>query len=562
MNGNMRWKLWLLLSVFAVATNGCHLFSGHAGPPKYEKPDVQLQTSAEPNIQPYYDISIKSQDRRIPVIMYHDVVPERTARSQWFDCSAAEFEEQMQKIAAEGYTPISITDLYLHLTAGKEVPERSIVLTFDDNYQGFYENAWPILKKYSFPAAMFVHTGFVGNSTGDHPKMTYDTLRELVKDPLFTVGSHTITHPDDLSQLASFEQERELSESKAELEQQLGLTVDFLAYPNGKSNEATQELSRAAGYKMSFSIDNGLAEESPSIMCVSRYIHTRLEKALEDRERAVNGGALGIYRGTINPGPVQLQLEKVEGVRLAMIKGGAPETVMSDTREGVKDFVARTGAQAGINGTFFAMAAIASTDNRLVGPCKTRDQSVVYGDEEKSRWPKLRNRPVVMWGPTGFAIVPFQPETMRSDSAFRDFMPDVSDVFMGGVWLVHEGVPLSREAQNTYGSSDIQDARRRAAIGLDMDGNFVMVASKGSVSSAKLAEALAIAGLREAVLLDSGFSTSLVLEDKVLASGHSTASTPSRPVPHAIVVRGEVDPESSELARANELKVVSTRRRR
>jgi exopolysaccharide biosynthesis protein len=141
-------------------------------------------------------------------------------------------------------------------------------------------------------------------------------------------------------------------------------------------------------------------------------------------------------------------------------------------------------------------------------------------------------------------------------------MPDVSDVFMGGVWLVHEGVPLSREAQNTYGSSDIQDARRRAAIGLDMDGNFVMVASKGSVSSAKLAEALAIAGLREAVLLDSGFSTSLVLEDKVLASGHSTASTPSRPVPHAIVVRGEVDPESSELARANELKVVSTRRRR
>lgn len=163
----------------------------------------------------------------------------------------------------------------------------------------------------------------------------------------------------------------------------------------------------------------------------------------------------------------------------------------------------------------------------------------------------------MMWGPSGLAILPFQAETMRTDAAFRDFMPDVTDVFMGGVWLVHAGVARERDDMNVYGASDIQDARRRAAIGVDASGNMVYAASKGSVSSAKFAKALAAAGVLEAILLDSGFSTSLVFDTSILASGHSTASTPSRPVPHAIVIRGTLDPVSQDLAKANELKQVA-----
>ncbi len=489
--------------------------------------------------------------------MYHDVIPERTRTSQWFDCSVKEFTEQMEMLQAQGAVPISIQDLHDHLTSGKEVPETAVVLTFDDNYQGFYDNAWPILKQYGFPAAVFVHTGFVGKQDGEHPKMTYETLKELVKDPLFTVGSHTITHPDDLSKLDPFEQEKELRDSKEELERELGVKVDYLAYPNGKNDQTTQELTKSVGYKMAFSIENGLAEESPSLFCVNRYVHTRIEKALEDRTKALTGGALGIFQAPMSTAPITLRIEEIEDVKLVLMTGGTPETVTSETREGVLEFIQRTGAQAGINGTFFAMAAIKSTDNRLVGPCKTHDQPEVVGDEEKLRWEKLRNRPVMMWGPSGMAILPFQAETMRTDAAFRDFMPDVTDVFMGGVWLVHAGVARERDDMNVYGASDIQDARRRAAIGVDASGNMVYAASKGSVSSAKFAKALAAAGVLEAILLDSGFSTSLVFDTSILASGHSTASTPSRPVPHAIVIRGTLDPVSQDLAKANELKQVA-----
>lgn len=67
-----------------------------------------------------------------------------------------------------------------------------------------------------------------------------------------------------------------------------------------------------------------------------------------------------------------------------------------------------------------------------------------------------------------------------------------------------------------------------------------------SVSSERFAQALATAGLQEAVLLDSGFSTSLVFDGKIKVSGHSRADHPSRPVPHAIVISGTKDPTSKD----------------
>jgi hypothetical protein len=113
--------------------------------------------------------------------------------------------------------------------------------------------------------------------------------------------------------------------------------------------------------------------------------------------------------------------------------------------------------------------------------------------------------------------------------------------------MVHGGIPRTREQTDTFASKDINDARRRAFIGLSSDGKIVLGASKESCSTEQLANAAAAAGVAEAVLLDSGFSTSLVYGEKIMASGHSTASQPSRPVPHAIVLKGTLDPASVDL---------------
>ncbi len=488
----------------------------------------------------FADISVLSLGQRVPVIMYHDIIEERNRDSQWFDCTAAEFEDQMKTIQQDGSVPISLDELYKHLTTGSRIPDKAIVLTFDDNYQGFFDRALPVLERYNFPATMFVHTAFVGNKSGLHPKMDWPTLETLAHNPLITIESHTVTHPDDITLLGSDQQRHELEDSKQELESKLGVKIDYLAYPDGKNDPMTQDLARQAGYKMAFSIDNMLAEESPNILCVGRYVHTRLQKALQARDDALRGGVLGIFQGDLRPAPVEFKDELFDGAKLALVYGGTPSTMLSDTREGVLDFCRRANAVAGINGGFFAMAAIKSTDNRMVGPLRASDQSGFVPDLEKERWAKLHNRPVILWGPTSIAIVPYQPNIMISDEGFKALVPNYTDLFLAGVWLVHNGLPCSREQLDTFGSKDIEDPRRRAFLGVTSDGRFVIGASHGSISSEKLASAAAAAGVQEAVLLDSGFSTSLVYDGEVKVSGHSTATIPSRPVPHAVVIRGEI----------------------
>ncbi|HSI72276.1 MAG TPA: polysaccharide deacetylase family protein [Fimbriimonas sp.] len=491
---------------------------------------------------------MKAIGQRVPVIMYHDIIEERNKDSQWFDCTTAEFEEHMLYLEQNGIQPVSLDQLYAHLNKGEALPDKAVVLTFDDNYQGFYDRALPILRARSFPAAVFVHTGFVGNKDGLHPKMDWPTLKELAKDPLVTIGNHTITHPDDITLVSLEQQVKELNESKKELEQQLGKPCPYLAYPNGKNDAAVQELARAAGHTMAFSIDNGLAEESPSIMCVNRYVHTRFEKAFEDLENARLGGAAGLFSMNLKKGPVSYREGTWEGVKLGLITGGTPTTVMSQTREGVLDFVKRTqGAVAGVNGGFFAVADVSSDDNRMVGPLKAAAMPSVVPDEAKERWTKLRNRPVLMWGSSSFAIVPYQPEIMRTDACFKDYMPDLSDTFLAGVWLVHGGVARTREELDVFGASDIQDFRRRAFMGVTADGPLVLGAALDSYTSEQVARAAAAAGLWEAVLLDSGFSTSLIYGQSIKASGHSNKDHPSRPVPHAVVLLGELDPATASL---------------
>ncbi len=506
--------------------------------------DADANVSEKPTVG--FDIGLAAMGQRTPVIMYHDIIAKRGRGSVWFDCTTDEFQKGIDEIVARGYTPVSAKDLHEHLTAGTPLPPKAIVLTFDDNYQGFYDHAWPILKAHNFPALMFVHTGFVGDKSGAHPKMSWSTLKELVKDPLITIGSHTVTHPD-LPTLSSDQQTEELTKSKTDLESHLGTKIDYFAYPEGKNDAITQSFVRDAGYTFAFSIANGPAEESPNILCVNRWIHTRLEKALDTCERDTVGGADAVADIRLQTAPVEFVDQEVDGTRVVMLRGGTPETVTSLTRESVGDLVRRTGAAGGINGTFFAMAAISATDNQLIGP------SMVHGgplmpDTQASIWDKLRNRPLVVWGPNRLAIVPYNPWRMNDQAAFDDFMPDCSDAFLGGVWLVHEGVARDKKALMTFGSKDIEDPRRRAAFGVDPEGRPVCACTRDSVSSSRFAELLAGAGVKEAVLLDSGFSTSLVLGDSVLASGHSTADTPSRPVPHGIMLMGTVDPASLEAA--------------
>jgi peptidoglycan/xylan/chitin deacetylase (PgdA/CDA1 family) len=491
-----------------------------------------------------YNIHLNSLDNRVMVLMYHDMVAARDRNALWYDCTPDELRKQIDLVLAGGGTFISVDQLHRHLMLGEPVPDRAVCITFDDNYQGVYDHAVPVLREYNVPYAVFVHTAFVGGTAG-RPKMSWDTLRELVKDPLCTIGSHTVNHPPDITQLIQEDQRRELVDSKIALERELGKPIHYLAYPDGKNDRITQLLAQESGYKLAFSTKPYWAEASPNLLSVGRFEQSTLERRWAERERELERAATGTVIVPIQKRPVTVVQGTYGSVKLSMLKGGTPKTILSDTRETVSEFIAREpGAVAGINGGFFSLAAIAATDNRMVGPCLPENSGVFYPDPDDGRVQKLVNRPMVFWDGEQIGFAPFMPNSMNSRESVLQVMPNVTSLFVAGTWMVHGGIPMKREALTTYGAQDVMDYRRRAFFGVDFEGNVICGASMGSYTTEQVAEAAALAGLKEAVLLDSGFSTSLVVGQDVIASGHSTPTKPSRPVPHAIVLLGELDPDA------------------
>ena len=547
-------KFGLSTIVLLLALSGCkqaeHALQIQRADPA--PPAPATDGSTPPVQEAYADISVRAQDARIPVLMFHDVVPKRNKDTVFFDCSEAEVQKILDWIAEQKLTPISLDQLYDHLTGKKPAPPNSIVLTFDDDYQGFFDIAYPLLKEKKFPCAMFVHTDYVGSTKG-RAKMAWPTLETLVKDGLVTIGSHTLSHPDDITLLTQTDQEKEISESKKVLEDKLKIKIDYFAYPDGKNDPISQNFVKSAGYKMAFTVENGPAEESPSIYTVNRYIQTRYEKALEDCKAAMDNAPVSVVEQPLKAAPITYEKGIRSSVDMSFIRGGTPQTRRSEARQGVLDFMKESQTVAGINGTFFALADVNGTSNEMVGPVFSSNEKAWVKDLVPERIAKIHNRPMVVFGPTKIAFFPFCA-SMNNEEPIRNFMPDFTDAFVAGVWLIHEGKARSEDEMMEFGARDAMQPRHRAFFGTTQDGQIVLGASQDSVSAEKLASAAAEAGVYEAVMMDSGFSTSLVYGDKVIASGHSTPTEPSRPVPHAIVLSGTLaqDPSTIKVPQPDE----------
>ncbi len=176
-------------------------------------------------------------------------------------CMPAEiFQRQMQYLKDHRYHVIGPDELLEFLEYRRPLPRKSVMITIDDGYRSVYNTAYPILKKFGYPATLFVYTDYVGVS---RKAITWKQLREL-KDNGFTIGSHTVAH-SDLSKKGDSESEAdyrrrlqgELVKSKEIIDRKLGQDTYFFAYPFGRANVQAVEMTRRAGYKMAVTVDRG-----------------------------------------------------------------------------------------------------------------------------------------------------------------------------------------------------------------------------------------------------------------------------------------------------------------
>ncbi len=469
----------------------------------------------------------------VPVIMYHDVLP---SKQVWFDLTTSEFAAEMADLAQAHAHPVTIQQYYDHFAQGKPLPSRPILLTFDDCTLGQYTQALPILEQYHFPAVFFVQTASVGVTTVKQ-HMDWEQLRQAEATGLITVESHTVTHPEDMTILTPDRLDAEMQQSKAALEAHLHHPIQFLAYPSGTCDAAVAHAAKEAGYLAAFTMDRGWTVSPAQSYFLPRFTPKRVEEVIAVWEGRMEMAPPPARMIAVNPAPVTMGVYTGGRFPVEWLAGGSLATETLDHRDTVGNMAQQAGAQAALNGTFFADARVQSNSGAMIGPCLSRVNHY-YAKVDPGDNARIEGRPLILFGDKECIVFPYTAHLGGSERVLQQMMPDVQDAFVAGGWIVHYGKAVSREQMALWSSSDFKDPRHRSFVGIDAQGRYMLGATQDSISCGELARLLVQMHVQEAWLLDSGFSTSLIWQNRVLVSGHSQPGIPSRPVPHALFLLG------------------------
>ncbi len=197
------------------------------------------------------------------------------------------FEKHMEYLKYMGFHFIT-PDLLRRFMEGREdVPDNAVLITFDDGYENFYTNAYPILKKFHIPAINFVIVSKIGKN-GAFPHLKWDEMREMLKSGLIYFGSHSydshylikigifkkapalVGRKFELFGYKESEEEYEtriafdLWYSKVLLENNLGISVKDFCFPYGAYNEKLLEIGKNLGYEVFYTTEKGINKTAKS----------------------------------------------------------------------------------------------------------------------------------------------------------------------------------------------------------------------------------------------------------------------------------------------------------
>lgn len=215
-------------------------------------------------------VSLFLPKKRAAILLYHSI----DDNDVFHTLSPKVFRKQMDYLKKNGYNVIKLAELERMLSDKNEIPEKTAVLTFDDGFLSHYNNVFPVLRGYGFPASFFVCTGLLGseiNNSENKPQPTLDwrRLKEMNESGLIDIEPHGITHTE-LDGLDIREAEKEIKQSKKELEEKLNKKCYYYACPRGKYNEKIIGIFKKEGFKAAVSVKEGLVKVGDSLLELKR----------------------------------------------------------------------------------------------------------------------------------------------------------------------------------------------------------------------------------------------------------------------------------------------------
>ena len=216
----------------------------------------------------------------VPIIMYHNVTEDGEGD---MNITPGQLESHLKRLADEGYTTVTFDDLYNYVHFGMDLPEKPVVITFDDGYLSNYEYAYPLLEKYGMKATIFVIGSSVGKDTYKDtanpivPHFDEVQMAEMVASGIIDIGSHTY----DMHQAADYETgaarttmaqlegeseneylaaiRADVRKSVSQLGEMTGEDVRIISFPQGYYNDNILAVMREEGMIVSVSTDWGVA---------------------------------------------------------------------------------------------------------------------------------------------------------------------------------------------------------------------------------------------------------------------------------------------------------------
>lgn len=189
----------------------------------------------------------------VPILCYHNLGEQAKGR---LVLAASSFRDQMRYLKSNGYRVISLREFVEFTQLGRQLPRRSVVLTFDDGYKSFRQYAYPVLKELGFTATLFVYTDYVGAGRN---ALSWQDLKDLAAEG-FDIQAHTKTHgdlrraPGEADAQYARRMQVELAQPQELFQKNLGRRSDLIAYPYGSWDEPLMGKVKEYGYVAGFSV--------------------------------------------------------------------------------------------------------------------------------------------------------------------------------------------------------------------------------------------------------------------------------------------------------------------
>ncbi|MDA8235302.1 MAG: polysaccharide deacetylase family protein [Clostridia bacterium] len=251
-----------------------------------------------------------TQEVKVPMLMYHHLALPGQYSNNNSVVTPEQFEAQMKALQEAGYTSVTLGQLRAYIAAEQPLPKRPVVITFDDGYESNYVYAYPILQKYGHKATINIvvkstledvaksvyGTVYTGFEPRQQTHLTWTQMKEIVDSGLVEIQSHTFDSHNlidvdaqgkkgkplvsyaylaDKKRLETPEEYRariyaDLARAKKEIETNLGVKVNALAYPYGSYNQVVEEVAKELGHDTGITIEHGYNQQGVNPMTLKR----------------------------------------------------------------------------------------------------------------------------------------------------------------------------------------------------------------------------------------------------------------------------------------------------